>query len=129
MGLVGFQNLQLKVKPMSITRRHPGARMSQAVTHNNTVYLAGQVGRAGADIGVQTQDCLDAIDILLAEVGSDKSRMLQVIVWLSDMTEFAEMNAVYDAWIDPANLAVRACGEAKLATPEYRIEFIVTAAI
>ncbi|MBW4961062.1 RidA family protein [Sulfitobacter sp. CW3] len=114
---------------MSITRLHPGPRMSQAVIHNNTVYLAGQVGTAGADIDTQTQDCLDAIDALLAEVGSDKSKMLQVIIWLSDMSDFAAMNAVYDAWVDPANLAVRACGEAKLATPEYRVEFIVTAAI
>lgn len=113
---------------MSITRLHPGTRMSQAVIHNNTVYLAGQVGTPGADIATQTQDCLDAIDTLLAEAGSDKSKLLQVVIWLADMSDFAGMNTVYDAWIDLANPAARACGEAKLATPDYRVEFIVTAA-
>lgn len=114
---------------MSIKRLHSGARMSQAVIHNNTVYLAGQVGTPGADIATQTQDCLNSIDALLAEVGSNKSKLLQVIIWLADMSDFAEMNAVYDTWLDPENPAARACGEAKLATPEYGVEFIVTAAI
>ncbi|WP_180957752.1 RidA family protein [Neptunicoccus cionae] len=114
---------------MSITRFHTGPRMSQAVVHNHTVYLAGQVGTAGADIATQTQDCLDAIDRLLAEVGSDKSKLLQVIIWLADMADFEGMNTVYDEWIDPANPAARACGEAKLATPEYKVEFIITAAV
>lgn len=114
---------------MSITRLHPGPRMSQAVIHNNTVYLAGQVGTAGADVATQTKDCLAAVDALLEEVGSSKSKLLQVIIWLADMADFQDMNAVYDAWIDPANPAVRACGEAKLATPDYKVEFIVTAAL
>ena len=114
---------------MSITRLHPGPRMSKVVIHNNTVYLAGQVGTPGADVTTQTRDCLATVDSLLAEAGSDKSRLLQVIIWLADMADFAEMNAVYDAWIDPENPAARACGEARLATPEYKVEFIVTAAI
>lgn len=114
---------------MTIKRLHPGPRMSQAVIHNDTVYLAGQVGTAGADIATQTQDCLNAVDALLAEAGSSKSKLLQVVIWLADMSDFAAMNAVYDAWVDPANPAARACGEAKLATPDYRVEFIVTAAI
>ena len=77
----------------------------------------------------QTRDCLAAVDALLKEAGTDKSRLLQVIVWLADMADFQEMNKVYDAWIDPANPAARACGEARLATPEYKVEFIVTAAL
>ncbi|MBY6005253.1 RidA family protein [Salipiger bermudensis] len=114
---------------MSITRLHPGPRMSQAVIHNGTVYLAGQVGTPGADVATQTGDCLAAIDALLQEAGTDKSKLLQVIIWLADMADFQDMNAVYDAWIDPANPAARACGEAKLATPDYKVEFIVTAAV
>lgn len=114
---------------MSITRLHPGSRMSQAVIHNNTVYLAGQVGTAGADVATQTKDCLAAVDRLLEEAGSDKSKLLQVVIWLADMADFDEMNAVYDAWIDTDNPAARACGEARLATPDYKVEFIVTAAI
>ncbi|EYD70432.1 RidA family protein [Limimaricola hongkongensis] len=113
---------------MTITRMHPGPRMSQAVRHGDTLYLAGQVGAPGADIATQTRGCLDAIDALLAEAGSSKSKLLQVTIWIADMADFDAMNAVYDAWIDPANPATRACCEARLATPEYRVEIIATAA-
>ena len=113
---------------MEIKRIGIGPRMSQAVVHGNTVYLAGQVGAPGADVQTQARACLAEVDRLLAEAGSSKSKMLQVIVWLADMKDFAAMNEVYDAWIDPAAPAVRACGEAKLATPDYLVEFIVTAA-
>jgi Putative translation initiation inhibitor, yjgF family len=113
---------------MTITRLHPGSRMSQAVIHGDTVYLAGQVGEPGSDVATQAKQALAEVDRLLAEAGSDKSKALQVIVWLADMADFSAMNAVYDAWIDPENPPVRACGEAKLATPDYLVEFIVTAA-
>lgn len=114
---------------MTITRLHPGPRMSQAVIHGNTVYLAGQVGQPGSDVTEQAKQALAQVDALLAEAGTDKSKALQVIVWLADMADFAKVNAVYDAWVDPANPAARAAGEAKLAAPEYLVEFIVTAAI
>lgn len=114
---------------MSITRLDAGTRMSQVAIHGNTVYLAGQVGTEGADLATQTSDALASVDALLKRAGTDKSKALQVIVWLADMADFAEMNKIYDAWIDPANPPVRACGEAKLATPGYRVEFIVTAAL
>lgn len=113
---------------MSITRIGSGPRMSQAVIHGDTVYLAGQVGTEGADIATQARDALASVEAILAEAGSDKSRILSVTVWLADMADFATMNAVYDAWVDPNNLPARATGEAKLATPGYKIEFIVTAA-
>lgn len=113
---------------MSITRIGSGPRMSQAVIHGDTVYLAGQVGTEGADIATQARDALASVEAILAEAGSDKSRILSVTVWLADMADFATMNAVYDAWVDPNNLPARATGEAKLATPGYKVEFIVTAA-
>lgn len=113
---------------MTIERIEPGARMSQAVVHNGTVYLAGQVG-TGADITEQSKSALAEIDRLLAAVGSDKSRILSTTVWVADMALFADMNAVWDAWVDPANPPARATGEAKLATPDYLVEFIVTAAV
>ena len=112
----------------NIERHHAGSRMSQIVVHGDTIYLAGQVGTAGASISQQTTDCLESVDRLLAEVGSDKSYILSVTIWLSDMVHFDGMNAVYDAWIDPANPPTRACGEARLATPEYHVEFMVIAA-
>ena len=111
-----------------ITRHHTRPRMSQIVTHGDTIYLAGQVGTAGASVARQTQDCLDAIDRLLAEVGSDKTRILQAVIWLADMADFAEMNAVWDGWVPEGHAPVRACGEARLAHPDYRVEIIVIAA-
>jgi enamine deaminase RidA (YjgF/YER057c/UK114 family) len=111
-----------------ITRHHTNHRMSQIVTHNGTVYLAGQVGTAGASVAQQTQDCLNQIDALLAEVGSDKTRILQTIIWLDNMNDFAEMNGVWDAWVPEGHTPARACGEAKLARPDFTVEIIVTAA-
>jgi enamine deaminase RidA (YjgF/YER057c/UK114 family) len=114
---------------MSIRRIEAGPRMSQAVIHGNTVYLAGQVGGPGKSVTEQTRDVLASVDRLLKEAGSDKSKLLQAIIWLDDMKDFGEMNAVWDAWVDPANAPARATGEAKLAAPEYKVEIIITAAI
>jgi enamine deaminase RidA (YjgF/YER057c/UK114 family) len=102
--------------------------MSQIVKHNGTVYLAGQVGTAGASVAQQTQDCLDKVDALLAEAGSDKTRILQAVIWLADMADFDEMNGVWDAWVAEGHAPARACGEAKLARPDFTVEIIVTAA-
>ncbi|MCG8490270.1 MAG: RidA family protein [Sneathiellales bacterium] len=113
---------------MTIERIQPGSRMSQAVIHGNTVYLAGQVGAPGESVTAQTQDICSKIEKLLAEAGSDKSKMLQATIWLADMADFAEMNAVWDAWIDPDNPPTRACGESKLATPDFKVEIIIVAA-
>ncbi|MDF1728704.1 MAG: RidA family protein [Sulfitobacter sp.] len=112
-----------------ITRKHTNQRMSQIVMHGDTVYLAGQVGTAGASVAQQTQDCLDKIDAHLAEVGSDKSCILQAVIWLASMADFEEMNGVWDAWVPEGAAPARACGEAKLARPDFTVEIIVTAAV
>ncbi len=114
---------------MTLKHHNPGARMSEAVIHGDTVYLSGQVGNPDADLATQTQDCLDKIDRILSEVGSSKSKAVRVVIWLADMADFAAMNAVYDAWIDPDCPPTRACGEAKLATPKHLVEFTVVAAL
>lgn len=111
-----------------ITRIETGTRMSQAVIHGGIVYLAGQVGTAGASIAEQTTACLASVDRLLALAGSDKTRILSAQIWLADIGDFAAMNAVWDAWVAPGHAPARATGEAKLATPDYRVEVIVTAA-
>ena len=111
----------------AITRIEPGKRMSQAVIHGETVYLAGQVAE-GPDVTAQARAALAQVDRLLALAGTDKSRILSCTIWLADIADFAAMNAVWDAWVDPANPPARATGEARLATPDYRVEFIVTAA-
>ena len=111
----------------SITRIEPGARMSGAVVHGDTVYLAGQVG-TGATVTEQAQSALAEVDRLLALAGSSKSKILSTTVYLANMGDFAAMNAVWDAWIDPANPPARATCEARLATPAYVVEFVVIAA-
>lgn len=114
---------------MTIHRLHSGARMSQAVIHNGLVYLAGQIGAPGADITTQTRAVLASIDALLAEAGTDRSRLLQATIWIADMADFAAMNAVWDDWIGGVNAPTRATGEVRLATPDYKVEVIVTAAL
>lgn len=113
---------------MSITRIDAGPRMSQAVIHGNTVYLAGQVGAPGKGVADQTKAVLTQIDTLLEAAGSDKSRVLMATIWLADMGDFAEMNAVWDEWVAGGNVPARATGEVTLAAPDYRIEIIVVAA-
>lgn len=113
----------------AIKRLHAGPRMSQVVIHGNTVYLAGQVGKPGGTVTEQTKDILATVDKLLSEAGSHKSKILQAIIWLADMKDFAEMNAVWDKWVDGPNAPARATGEAKLAGPEYLVEIIITAAL
>ena len=113
---------------MTVRRIDVGPRMSQIVIHGNTAYLAGQVG-SGDSVGAQTRDILKTIDGLLAQAGTDKTKILQAIIWLSDMSRFAEMNKEWDAWVPQGHTPARATGEAKLAGPEFLVEIIVTAAI
>jgi len=108
---------------MSITRHHTNQRMSQIVIHGDTVYLAGQVAAdAGADITVQTQQVLEKIDTLLAEAGSDKSKILSAQIWIASMGHFAQMNEVWDAWVSSGHAPARACIEARLASPNLLVE-------
>ena len=115
---------------MTITRLQPGKRMSQAVKHNNTVYLAGQVANApNGTIEKLTGEGLAAIDMLLAEAGTSKSKVLSCQVILNNIGDFAAMNSVYDTWIDPANPPARACIEARRAAPALKGEIIAVAAL
>ncbi|WP_299349411.1 RidA family protein [uncultured Shimia sp.] len=111
-----------------IERLHTSQRMSKIVKHNGVAYLCGQVG-SGDTVAEQTRDCLSRVDALLAEAGTDKSNILQAIVWISDMAYFAEMNDVWDAWVPEGHAPARACGEAKLARDVLKVEIIVTAAL
>ncbi|SDY74452.1 Enamine deaminase RidA, house cleaning of reactive enamine intermediates, YjgF/YER057c/UK114 family [Jannaschia faecimaris] len=110
-----------------IARHHTSQRMSQIVVHGDTIYLSGQVGE-GETVAAQTQSCLDKIDTLLAEAGVDKTQILQSTIWLADMADFAEMNGVWDAWVAKGHAPARACGEARLARADLRVEVLVIAA-
>ncbi len=115
---------------MSITRLHAGPRTSQAVIHGDTVYLAGQVAdeAKGNSVGEQTRDVLAAVDRLLAEAGSEKSKILAATVYLADIATFAEMNAEWDVWVPSGSAPARATVEAKLAAPAYAVEIACIAA-
>jgi enamine deaminase RidA (YjgF/YER057c/UK114 family) len=115
---------------MTIARHHTGPRMSQMVIHNNTIYLAGQIASdLSADIVTQTQQILDKIDALLAEAGSDKTKILTAQIWIASMGNFAKMNTAWDAWVPQGHCPARACIEARLATPDYLVEIGVIAAV
>jgi enamine deaminase RidA (YjgF/YER057c/UK114 family) len=114
---------------MKIERHDVGARMSKAVVHGDTVYLAGIVADnpKGKSAGEQTKSILGQIDGFLAKAGTDKTKLLSANIWIADMANFAEMNVVWDAWVSPGNTPARATVEAKLAAPDYKVEIMVVA--
>jgi enamine deaminase RidA (YjgF/YER057c/UK114 family) len=114
---------------MDIQRIKPGKRLSQAVVHGDLVHTAGIVADDPVpDAKKQTEQILAQIDRLLAEGGSDKSRILTATIWLADMRYYGPMNEAWDAWVAPGGGPARACVEAKLAAPPYWVEIRVLAA-
>ncbi len=115
---------------MSIERKQVGARMSQIVCHGDTVYLAGQVAQdaAGEPAGAQMANILERIDGLLAEAGSDKSKLLSATIWLADIRDFDAINEKWDAWMPEGEAPARACVETKLAFTKYSVEVGIIAA-
>lgn len=116
---------------MSIKRIQPGKRMSEAVVYNGIVWLAGQIPEATIKQGAfeQTQEVLSAIDKVLAEAGTDKSRLLNATVYLANIGHFSEMNRAWDAWVAQGNPPARATVEARLASPDILVEIVVCAAV
>ena len=113
---------------MTITRIDQGSRMSQAVIHGETVYLAGQVGTPGESVSAQTKEVLAKIEDLLARSGSGKHLLLKATIWLADMADFDEMNVVWDAWVADTDPPARATCGVGSATPTYKVEIVVIAA-
>ncbi len=112
-----------------IQRLHTGPRMSQAVIHGRTVYLAGQVADdPSQDVAGQTRQILASIDRLLDEADSDKTRILSATIYLADIGSFGQMNSVWDTWVPQGHTPARATVEAKLAAPAYKVEIQVVAA-
>lgn len=107
---------------------HSNERASKIVIHNGTIYLSGQVGNSDDDIAAQTLTCLEKVEDLLNEVGSDKSKILSATVWISTMANFDAMNQVWNKWFEGVQPPARACGESALARPELLVEVTVIAA-
>ena len=115
---------------MNIERRHVGKRLSESVVHNHTVYLAGQVADdPKLPARGQTEQVLASIDRLLAEAGSDKSKILSATIFLASIADYAEMNAAWDAWIPQGATPARATVQAQLFQPQYKVEIVVIAAV
>ena len=102
--------------------------MSQILIHIDTIYLAGKTRNAEDGIKQQTKTYFEKVENLLNEAGSDKTHILQTIIWLYNMDDFTKMNEVWNAWIPIGISPARACGETKLASPELKVEIIVIAA-
>jgi len=111
-----------------IERIESGSRVSHAVIHNGVVYVGGVLS-SGATVREQTKNVLQGIDLTLQRAGTDKSKLLSATVWLADISTFDEMNSVWDAWVSAGNAPARACIEAKLIKPGYRVEISVIAAV
>ena len=115
---------------MKIERHETGPRMSKAVIHGDTVYLSGIVADnpKSKSMAEQTSNILSQIDGFLAMAGTNKTKLLSANIWITDMAHFAEMNSVWDAWVSPGNTPARGTVEAKLASPDYKVEIMIVAA-
>ena len=114
----------------AIQRYHVGPRLCETVVHNNTVYLAGQIAEdLSKDALGQTVEVLACIDRLLAEVGSDKTKILQVTIYVADMADYDAMNLAWGEWVPQGHTPARATVQAKLADPAYKVEMTVIAAL
>ncbi|EAS45254.1 RidA family protein [Photobacterium profundum] len=112
-----------------IERLETGARMSRIVKHNGTIYLCGQVCKdATQGIKEQTETMLEKVEALLEQAGSDKEHMLSATLYIKDMKDFAEMNAVWDSWVPEGHAPARACVEASMARDVLLVEISVIAA-
>lgn len=114
---------------MQIQRHGTTRRYSDSVVHNGTVYLVEVPSNPDDDITAQTSNLLASIENLLTQAGSDKSRLLMTTIYLADMADYEAMNAVWDAWLPEGCAPTRACLQARLANPKYRVEMALTAAI
>lgn len=112
---------------MEIKRYEGTGRMSRAVVHNNTIYLCGQTHAEG-DVKEQTAEVLKKVEDLLNKYGSDKNHILSATIYLRDMKDFADMNSVWDAWIEDGNEPARACVEARMARESLLVEITIVAA-
>jgi len=115
---------------MSIQRQDTKQRMSRVVIHNDTIYLCGQVCK-DSDQGIteQTASMLEKVDELLLQSGSDREHLLSATIYVRDMKDFSDMNAVWDAWVPEGHAPARACVEARMARPELLVEISVIAAV
>jgi enamine deaminase RidA (YjgF/YER057c/UK114 family) len=114
---------------MTIRRIRTERRLSQVVEHGQTIYMSGQVADdTSGDVRSQTRQILQKIDVLLAEAGSDKTKLLAVNIWMSSAADFAAMSEVWEAWVPDGSAPARTTVQVNLILPAYKIEIGVVAA-
>ncbi len=113
---------------MTIRRIGIHPLLSSVVIHNNTIYLAGQIGD-GDTFDAQCRSALEKVDDLLAAAGSDRTRLIQTTIYLSDISDFPELNRIWIDWIGSREPPARATVQATLAKREFKVEFVVVAGI
>ena len=114
----------------TINRIDPGPRLAEAVVYGNRIYLSGMIPEdSSLDITGQVKQALGEIDALLARAKTDKTKILTAVVWLADISDFAAMNAVWDAWVVPGQTPARATVQARMNDPALKVEIMVVAAI
>lgn len=114
---------------MSITRINPEQRWSDAVIYNHTLYYTSVPENLDEDAQAQTENALAALDSVLQQAGTDKSRLLDVTIFLADAGDFAAMNVAWDAWVVSGSAPVRCTVQAKLMNPRFKVEIKAIAAI
>jgi len=79
---------------------------SHAVVHGQTAYLSGQIGidpatgsLVGDDVAAQAKQVMANLQAVLAAVGSGRSRIIKVSIYLIDMDDFSCVNALYAEWL------------------------------
>ncbi|MEN9221293.1 MAG: RidA family protein [Thermostichus sp. BF3_bins_97] len=102
--------------------------ISLGLAHENWVTACSTAKDCSGDVKSQAQQILNWIETVLHRAGTDKSKLLTAMIWLRNMQDYGAFNAVWNAWVDPANPPVRACVRADLARPDVLIEIKITAA-
>lgn len=114
----------------SIKRVNVEKRLSDMAIYNGVAYLAGQVpDTTSLDIVGQTREVLATIDKLLAQAGTDKSRILMAQIFIADLKDVPGMNQAWDEWVAAGNAPPRATVEARLVNTDWKVEIVVTAAV
>ena len=111
-----------------IQRYGSSPRYADMVVHHGTAYWVEIAEDAGLDARGQIAQVLGQIDATLTTLGSDRTRLLQILVYLNDLADAAVLNELWDAWVPQGHAPVRATVGAQLSAG-YAVEMVITAAV
>jgi 2-iminobutanoate/2-iminopropanoate deaminase len=106
---------------------------SPGVLIDGTLYISGQVGgnlktgQISSDFDEEVKTCLDNIGIILKAAGMTYENVVSVQVYLTDMSLFQRMNAVYSSVFKEPRPSRTTVGVTKLAAAGAHVEITTTA--